>query len=435
MTKSNDALIARRERAVARGAGNITPLFADRAENAEVWDVEGRRYVDFASGIAVVNTGHLNPKVKAAVQHQLERFSHTCFHVMMYEPYVEVAERLNSLAPGDTPKKTLLVSTGAEAVENAVKFARAATGRSGIIAFGGAFHGRTIMAVSLTGKMEPYKTGFGPFPPEVFHAPYPNELYGVSVDDAMAGVEKLFKADIEPCRVAAIIIEPVQGEGGFYIAPPEFLRRLRALCDEHGILLICDEVQSGFARTGKMFATEYSGVEPDLMTLAKGLAGGFPLAAVVGKAEIIDAVSPGGVGGTYGGNPIACAASLAVMDVIEEENLAARAIAQGELLQRRLRALAKRFPCIGDVRGLGAMVAMELFHDTGRKQPAADITKSLVAKAAENGLLLLSCGHNGNVIRILAPLTASDAILNEGLDIIEDSLAEIVPNASLAAAS
>jgi 4-aminobutyrate aminotransferase/(S)-3-amino-2-methylpropionate transaminase len=320
-------------------------------------------------------------------------------------------------------------------VENAIKFARAATGRSGVIAFGGAFHGRTLMAVSLTGKMEPYKAGFGPFPPEVFHAPYPNELYGVSVGDALAGVEKLFKADIEPNRVAAIIVEPVQGEGGFYIAPPEFLRGLRAICDRHGILLICDEVQTGFARTGKLFATEYAGVEPDLMTLAKGLAGGFPLAAVVGKAEVIDAVAPGGVGGTYGGNPLACAAALAVMDVIEEEGLAERALAQGERLQEGLRAMAKRFPCIGDVRGLGAMVAMELFHDTDRERPAADITKALVAKAAEKGLLLLSCGHNGNVIRVLAPLTASDEILDEGLSIIEDALAAVVPTASLAAVS
>lgn len=435
MTKTNSSLIARREQAVSRGVGNITPLFADRAENAEVWDVEGRRFIDFASGIAVVNTGHLHPKVTAAVKGQLERFSHTCFHVMMYEPYVEVAERLNRLAPGDTPKKTLLVSTGAEAVENAIKFARSATGRSGIISFGGGFHGRTIMAVTLTGKTEPYKVGFGPFPPEVFHAPYPNALYGVSVDDAIKGVESLFKTDIEPSRVAGIILEPVQGEGGFYVAPPEFLRRLRALCDKHGILLISDEVQTGFARTGKLFATEYAGVEPDLMTLAKGLAGGFPLAAVVGKAEIMDAVAPGGVGGTYGGNPLSCAAALAVMDVIEEERLADRAIAQGELLQGRLKAMAKRFKCIGDVRGLGAMVAMELFHDAARKEPAADITKALIAKAAENGLVLLSCGHNGNVIRILAPLTASDAILSEGLDILESCLAEVVPSPAVAAVS
>lgn len=435
MTKTNSSLIARREQAVSRGVGNITPLFADRAQNAEVWDVEGRRFIDFASGIAVVNTGHLHPKVKAAVQGQLERFSHTCFHVMMYEPYVDVAERLNRLAPGDTPKKTLLVSTGAEAVENAVKFARSATGRSGIISFGGGFHGRTIMAVTLTGKTEPYKVGFGPFPPEVFHAPFPNELYGVSVDDAIKGVESLFKTDIEPSRVAAIILEPVQGEGGFYVAPPEFLRRLRALCDKHGILLISDEVQTGFARTGRLFATEYAGIEPDLMTLAKGLAGGFPLAAVVGKAEIMDAVAPGGVGGTYGGNPLSCAAALAVMDVIEEEGLAERAVSQGELLQGRLKGMAQRFKCIGDVRGLGAMVAVELFHDAARKEPAADITKALVAKAAENGLVLLSCGVNGNVIRILAPLTASDAILNEGLDILESCLAEVVPSPAVAAVS
>jgi 4-aminobutyrate aminotransferase/(S)-3-amino-2-methylpropionate transaminase len=432
---SNKALLERRKNAIPQGVGNVTPLFADRAKNAEVWDVDGRRYVDFAAGIAVVNTGHLHSKVKAAVAAQLERFSHTCFHVMMYEPYVALAERLNRLVPGDTPKKTLLVSTGAEAVENAIKFARAATGRSGIIAFGGGFHGRTLMAVSLTGKMEPYKTGFGPFPAEVFHASYPNALYGVSVEDALRSVEEIFKRDIEPGRVAAIVIEPVQGEGGFYVAPPEFLRKLRALCDRHGILLICDEVQTGFARTGRLFATEYSGIEPDMMTLAKGLAGGFPLAAVVGKAEILDKVSPGGVGGTYGGNPVSCAAALAVLDVIEEEGLAARALAQGEILQRRLRAMAERFTCIGDVRGLGAMVAFELFHDSARRQPAADLTKALLGRAHEKGLLLLSCGHNGNVVRLLAPLTASDAILEEGLDIIESALTAIVPSASVAEVS
>ena len=424
---NNSTLLARRQQAVPRGVGNVTPLFADRAENAEVWDVEGKRYVDFAAGIAVVNTGHLHPKVKTAVQKQLERFSHTCFHVMMYEPYVELAERLNALVPGDSPKKTLLVTTGAEAVENAIKFARSATGRSGVIAFGGAFHGRTIMAVSLTGKMEPYKAGFGPFPAEVFHAPYPNALYGVSVEDAIAGVEQLFKSDIEPNRVAAMIIEPVQGEGGFYIAPPEFLQRLRALCDQHGILLICDEVQTGFARTGRLFATEYAGIEADIMTLAKGLAGGFPLAAVVGKSEVLEAVGPGGVGGTYGGNPLSCVAALAVLDVIEEEGLVARANAQGARLRQRLEGMAQKHACIGDIRGLGAMVAMELFHDIARRQPAADLAKALIARAAEKGLLLLSCGHNGNVIRILAPLTTPDTIIDEGLSIIEEALEELAP--------
>ncbi len=431
----NSTLLERRAQAVARGVGNITPLFAARAENAEVWDVEGKRYVDFAAGIAVVNTGHLNPQVKSAVQAQLEKFSHTCFHVMMYEGYVALAERLNRLVPGDSPKKTLLVTTGAEAVENAVKFARAATGRTGVIAFNGAFHGRTVMAVSLTGKMEPYKAGFGPFPPEVFHAPFPSELYGVSVDDAIAGVEQLFKTDIEASRVAAIIIEPVQGEGGFYVAPPQFLQRLRALCDRHGILLIADEVQTGFARTGRMFATEYAGIEPDLVTLAKGLAGGFPLAAVVGKAEIMDAVNPGGVGGTYGGNPLSCAAALAVLDVIEQEDLAARALVLGERIESRLQGMARRFACIGEVRGLGAMVAMELFEDAERRVPAAALTKSLVARAAELGLLLLSCGHNGNVIRILAPLTAPESVIDEGLDIIEKALEELAPAKSVAAVS
>ncbi len=429
---TNKALMDRRQAAVARGVGNIHGMFADHAKNAEVWDVEGKRYIDFASGIAVLNTGHLHPKVVARVQEQLAKFSHTCFHVMPYEPYVAVAERLNALVPGDTPKKSLLVNTGAEAVENAIKIARAHTGRSAVIAFGGGFHGRTLAAVSLTGKVEPYKTGFGPFMPEVYHAPFPCALHGVSVDEALHGLEMLFKTDVEPKRVAAIIIEPVQGEGGFYVAPTEYLRRLRALCDQHGIVLIIDEVQSGFGRTGKLFAIEYAGIEPDLMTLAKSLAGGFPLAAVVGKEAIMDAAAPGGLGGTYGGNPLACAATLGVLEAIEEENLLERSRAIGERLSKRLNAMAERFECIGEVRGLGAMVAMELFQDVERKQPDANLTKALVAKAAEQGLVLLSCGMYGNVIRILTPLTADDALLDEGLDIIERCLEELTVETAVA---
>ncbi|MEE4378548.1 MAG: 4-aminobutyrate--2-oxoglutarate transaminase [Candidatus Competibacteraceae bacterium] len=423
---SNQELLSRREQAVARGVASMHGLFAERADNAEIWDVQGKRYIDFAGGIAVLNTGHCHPKIMAAVNSQLERFTHTCFQVMPYESYVALAERLNALAPGNDPKKTLLLSTGAEAVENAVKIARAATGRSAVIAFSGGFHGRTMMALGLTGKVQAYKTGFGPFPAEIYHAPYPNALHNVSVDHALGVLDYLFKVDVEASRVAAIIIEPVQGEGGFYIAPPEFMQRLRKLCDAHGILLIADEIQTGFARTGKIFAMEHSGVAPDLITVAKSLAGGFPLSAVIGRTEVMDSVAPGGLGGTYAGNPVACAAALAVLDVIEEENLLQRSMQLGERLQARFRALAEQMTCIGDVRGLGGMVALELFQDPDHKVPAPELTKALVTKAAEQGLILLSCGIYGNVIRILTPLTASDALIDEGLAILESCLESLV---------
>ncbi len=418
----NSDLIARTDAAVARGVANIHKIFADRADNAEVWDVDGKRYIDFAGGIAVMNTGHRHPKIIAAVSKQLERFTHTCFHVMPYEPYVELAERLNALVPGKQAMKTALFNSGAEAVENAVKIARAHTGRSAVIAFDGAFHGRTMMAMGLTGKIVPYKAGFGPFPGDIYRAPFPNPLHGVSIDDSLNGLKQLFKSDVEAQRVAAVIVEPVQGEGGFYIAPPEFLKKLRALCDEHGILLIADEIQTGFGRTGKMFAIEHSGVTADLMTLAKSLAGGLPLSAVVGRAEIMDAVAPGGLGGTYGGNPLACAAALAVLDAFEQENLVARSAALGKRLTQRLRQLAESTPCIGDVRGLGPMVAIELFKDKERRNPDADTTAAIVARAADHGLILLSCGVYGNVIRILVPITASEAIVDEGLDILENAM-------------
>jgi 4-aminobutyrate aminotransferase/(S)-3-amino-2-methylpropionate transaminase len=424
MSKNAD-LQKRRDASIARGIANQLPVYVDRARNAEIWDVEGRRYIDFASGIAVVNTGHLHPAVQQAVARQLEAFSHTCFMVTPYANAVELAERLNSLVPGSTAKKSIFVTTGAEAVENAVKIARAHTGRSGVIAFGGGFHGRTFMAMALTGKVAPYKSAFGPFPAEIYHAPFPIAYHGVSVADSLAGVEKIFKYDIEPKRVAAIIIEPVMGEGGFYIAPREFLQALRRLCDEHGIVLIVDEIQTGFARTGRMFAIEHSGVEPDLMTMAKSLAGGFPLAAVTGKAAIMDAPAPGGLGGTYAGSPIACAAALAVLDVIEREKLCDRARQIGETMTRRLREMARTVRAIGEVRGLGAMVAMELVVDGDAHRPDADLTKALVQLAASKGLVLLSCGIYGNVIRLLAPLTAADDIVHEGLQIIEDSLRQL----------
>ena len=422
---TNQDLQKRRDAAFARGLGNQLPVYVERARNAEIWDVEGRRYVDFAGGIAVLNTGHLHPKVQAAVARQLEAFSHTCLMITPYESAVALAERLNRLAPGPTPKKSIFVTTGAEAVENCIKIARAHTGRAGVIAFGGGFHGRTFMAMALTGKVAPYKAGFGPFPAEVFHAPYPIPYHGVSVEQSLAALEHVFKYDIEPARVAAIVIEPVMGEGGFYAAPPEFLRALRKLCDEHGIVLVIDEIQTGFARTGKLFAIEHAGVEPDLMTMAKSLAGGFPLAAVVGKAAIMDSPGPGGLGGTYAGSPIACAAAFAVLDVIEEEQLCQRAVVIGDTMVTRLRELARELPCIGDVRGLGAMVAIELVRNRDPHSPDPDLTKALTKRAAEKGLVLLSCGLYGNVIRFLVPLTASDAIVREGLDIVAESLREL----------
>ncbi len=417
---TNSRWMQRRRDAVPRGVGQAHALFAERAENAELWDVEGRRYIDFTGGIAVLNTGHRHPAVMAAVQAQMERFTHTCFQVVAYDSYVEVAERLNALAPGDFAKKTLLLSSGAEALENAVKIARCHTGRSGVICFTGGYHGRTLMTLAMTGKVQPYKTGFGPFPAETFHALFPNPLHGISVEDAKASLAQLFRNDIEPGRVAAIVIEPVQGEGGFHVAPPEFLRHLREVCDAHGILLVADEVQTGAGRTSTWFAIEQSGVAPDLITTAKSLAGGLPLSAVVGRAEVMDAPGPGGLGGTYAGNPLACAAALAVMRAFDEEALLERSRQLGEQLMQRLRALQREHPRIADVRGLGAMVAFELFDDRG--QPDAASTSALVARAAERGLLLLSCGSHGNVVRILVPITAAPALIEEGMAILQDCL-------------
>lgn len=427
---TNQDLQQRRDRAMARGMPSQLAVYVDRAANAELWDVEGRRYIDFGTGIAVLNTGHLHPGVQAAVRGQLDRFSHTCFMVTPYESAVALAERLNALAPGSTPKKTLFVTTGAEAVENAVKIARIHTGRTGVISFGGAFHGRTLLAMGLTGKIAPYKAGFGPFPAEIHHAPFPVAYHGTSVADALAGLERLFAEDIEPARVAALIVEPVQGEGGFYVAPTEFLKVLRSVCDRHGIVMIADEIQTGFGRTGRMFAMEHSGVEPDLMTVAKSLAGGFPLAGVIGKAAIMDAPAPGGLGGTYAASPIGCAAGLAVLDAMEKEHLPERASHIGNLITTRLRALQQAHDCIGDVRGLGAMVAMELVKQGRADEPDAVLTTELVQGAARNGLVLLSCGKYKNVVRFLVALTASDAIVTEGLDILERTLAELRPPAA-----
>ena len=392
----NQNLQERRDAALSRGMSTMLPIYIARASNAELWDEDGRRYVDFAGGIAVVNTGHVHPQVKAAVIQQLDAFTHTCVMITPYRVAVELAEKLNSIAPLSAPKKTMFVTTGAEAVENAIKIARAHTGRPGVIAFGGGFHGRTYMAMALTGKVTPYKVGFGPFPGDVHHAPFPIEYHGVTTEDSLAAIEQLFKYVIEPARVAAIIVEPVLGEGGFYAAPPQFLRALRKLCDQHGIVFIADEIQTGFARTGRMFAMEHHDVEPDLVTMAKSLAGGFPLAAIVGKAHLMDAPVTGGLGGTYAGSPVSCAAALAVLDVMEKEDLCGRARHLGELVGARLKRLQQQLPCIGDVRGLGAMLAMELVKNRDPHAPDADLAKALVQLAARNGLILLSCGLYGD---------------------------------------
>jgi len=408
---TNAALTARRLAALPRGVGQAHAVFADRASNSEIWDVEGRRYIDFCAGIAVVNTGHAHPRVVAAARAQLEKFTHTCFQVVAYESYVELCERLNALAPGDTPKKSFLLNTGVEAVENAVKVARAATGRSGVIAFGGGFHGRTMFGMALTGKVSP-------------HA-----LHGISEDDSIAGIEHLFKSSIEPSRVAAIIVEPVQGEGGYVPAPLGFLKRLRQLCDRHGILLIVDEVQTGIARCGKLFAVEHFGIEPDIVTLAKGLGGGTTISAVIGKADLMDAADPGGLGSTYAGNPIAVAAALAVLDTIEQEGLCARASALGERMRDRFERMKRKFAFIAEVRGLGAMTAVEFCEDGDPSRPSARIADLLKDEAARRGLLLLMCGTYANVLRVMVPLTIPDAQLDEGLDIIEAALERIAGQA------
>ena len=419
----NADLQKRRVEAVARGVGNATQLFATRAENAEIWDADGRRYIDFAGGIGVMNTGHRHPKVMARIQQQLDAVVHSCFQVMPYEPYIELAEQLNARAPIEGKAKTLFITTGAEAVENAVKIARAYTKRPGVIAFGGGYHGRTLLTLGLTGKIAPYKIGFGPFPADIFHARFPHAYHGVSVADALHDIADLFKYDIEPSRVAAFIIEPVIGEGGFVQTPPEFMRALRALCDEHGILLIADEVQSGFARTGKLFAMEHYDVKADLITTAKSLAGGMPLSGVVGRAEVIDAPAAGGLGGTYGGNPVACAAALGVLEVIDSENILARSTALGEQLAAFVGNLAKEPALgIGEVRHLGAMFAFELIKPGTANTPDADAAKALTAKAADLGLILLSCGVFANSIRVLVPITIEPEVLQEALGILEQAL-------------
>lgn len=421
---TNAAIQTRKTDAIARGVGMMTQVYAERAENSEIWDVEGNRYIDFAAGIAVVNTGHRHPKVIEAVKAQLDRFTHTCHQVVPYENYVSLAERLNQLVPGDFDKKTVFVTTGAEAVENAIKIARVATGRPAVVSFSGGFHGRTFMGMALTGKVFPYKAGFGAMPGDVYHAPFPTELHGVSTEQSLAALDTLFKADVDPVRVAAIIVEPVQGEGGFYEVPKGFLASLRAICDKHGMLLIADEIQTGFARTGKMFAMEHHGVAPDLTTMAKGLAGGFPLAAVTGRAEIMDAANPGGLGGTYGGNPIGIAAAHAVLDVIAEEDLCDRATQLGQRLKQRLQGIREDVPEIVDIRGPGFMNAIE-FNDVAGGKPSPDFANAVKARALDKGLILLTCGVYANVIRFLSPVTIQDGVFQEALDILEASIREV----------
>ncbi|UFS65649.1 4-aminobutyrate--2-oxoglutarate transaminase [Paracoccus denitrificans] len=415
------SLTDRKNAAISRGVGMTTQIYAERAENAEIWDKDGNRYIDFAAGIAVVNTGHRHPRVVEAVKAQLDRFTHTCHQVVPYENYVALAERLNRLVPGDGPKKTAFYTTGAEAVENAVKIARHHTGRAGIIAFAGGFHGRTFLGMSLTGKVQPYKAGFGPMMNDIWHLPFPNALHGVTADEALAALDRLFKADIDPSRVAAIIVEPVQGEGGFYEAPQGFMQRLRQICDQYSILLIADEVQTGFARTGKLFAMEHHGVAADLTTMAKGLGGGLPISAVTGRADVMDSPAPGGLGGTYAGNPLAVAAAHAVLDVIEDEGLCERATRLGQRLKQRLAGIAETVPEIVDIRGPGFMNAVE-FNTAGSDKPSADFANRVREEALKRNLILLTCGVHGNVIRFLAPLTIQDTVFDEALDILEDSI-------------
>ena len=422
---NNSSLLQRRHAAIPRGIATAMPIFTARAENAELWDVEGRRYVDFAGGIAVLNVGHRHPRVMAAVREQLDRYTHTAFQVSAYEPYVALAERLNALAPIDGPAKTILFSTGAEAVENAIKIARVATRRHAVVAFVGGFHGRSFMAMALTGKTAPYKNGFGPLPGGVYHLPFPAEHAGIDVARSLQALHDLFKADVAADEVAAIIIEPVQGEGGFLPAPPELLRALREIADRHGIVLIADEVQTGFGRTGRMFAIEHSGVHPDLITVAKSLGGGLPLSGVIGRAELMDAVPPGGLGGTYAGSPLACAAGLAVLNVIAAEQLLDRAVALGERVVTRLHAWSKRDDLrpIGHVRGLGAMIAFDLLRARGDDDVDPAATQAVLKHAHALGLVLLGCGSQGEAIRLLFPLTIPDAVLEEGMALLEQALA------------
>src|SRR5699024_9760171 len=417
----NAELLKRKNAATPRGVGVMCEFYADRAKNSEIWDIEGKRYIDFACGIAVCNTGHRHPRLTSAIQAQLERFVHTAYQVVPYESYVKLAEKINTLVPGDFPKKTAFFTTGVEAVENAIKIARYATKRPHVISFNNSFHGRTLLGITLTAKVNPYKKGFGPLAPNVYHVPFPNEQQGISIDAAKQQLQTVLNISVDPQQVAAIIIEPVQGEGGFNVCPPEFMKYLRELCDKHGILLIADEVQTDFGRTGKLFAMEHYGVHADLTAMAKSLAGGMPLSATCGRADIMDAPGPGGLGGTYAGNPLAVASALAVIDVIQDENLLERGNVLGQRLQEHLKSLQSQCPNMVEIRGLGPMVAVE-FRDPETKEPDAAFVSKVQKYGRDNGLILLNCGADGNVIRFLFPLTISDELFDEGLDILAKAL-------------
>ncbi|WFE71044.1 4-aminobutyrate--2-oxoglutarate transaminase [Halomonas sp. M1] len=423
---SNAELNELKQKYVAAGAASPATAFADRAENAEIWDADGNRFIDFAGGIGVLNVGHRHPKVVAAVKAQLDKLMHTCQTVMPYEGYVKVAEKLSHIVPVRGHAKVMLANSGAEALENAVKIARAATGRSNVICFDGGYHGRTFYTMAMNGKVAPYQTDFGPMPGTVFRAPYPVPYHGVSEDEAIRGLKMTLKTDANPKDTAAIILEPVLGEGGFYPAPTSFLKKIREICDEHGMLMIIDEVQSGFGRTGKMFAIEHSGVEPDMMTMAKSMADGMPISAIVGTDKVMDASGPNSLGGTYTGSPTACAAALAVMEVFEEENILEKSQALGDKLAKRFNQWQSKFDCIDHVRNMGAMAAFELVSNKTDRTPNAELAAALCKKAREEGLILLSCGMYGNTIRFLMPVTIEDDVLNEGLDIIESCLESLI---------
>ncbi len=422
------ALLQDKAKYVAAGIGHAAPIFINQAKGAVLEDIDGNRYLDFYSGIGVTTAGHCPDEVVSIVKEQAEKLLHSCFMVTMYEPYVELAKKLTEITPGDHAKKAMFVNSGAEAVENAIKIARAYTGRSGIISFESGFHGRTLMTMTLTSKVKPYKHGFGPYAPDVYKVPFPN-LYRSQLNVApeesckayLDFFERFFISEVDPSSIAAMILEPVQGEGGFNIPPQGYWQGLREICDKHGILLIADEVQTGFSRTGKMFAVEHFGVIPDLMTVAKSIASGMPLSAVVGKAEIMDAPGPGFIGGTYGGNPLACQAALATIGYMEKENLPAKASALGETIVGRLRQLQEKYPQIGDIRSLGAMIAFEFVKDPATKEPDKPTAAAVIAECVKRGLLVISAGIYGNVIRLLPPLVLTDDQLAQALEIIENA--------------
>lgn len=423
-------LLARRQQFVARGVSSTMNVFAAKADGAVIEDVDGNRYIDFAGGIGTMNIGHSRPEVVQAIAEQAAKFTHTCFSVMMYEPYIELAERITRLAPGNFPKKAIFFNSGAEAVENAVKIARYATGRPAVIVFDNGYHGRTLLTMSMTAKVKPYKYRFGPYAPEVYRAPFPypyrmNMTPSEASDACIAELRRMFIGEVAPDQVAALVIEPVQGEGGFMPAPRGFLKALKELCEEHGILFVADEIQSGFCRTGQMFAVNHDGVEPDLMVIAKSMGGGMPISGVVGRADVMDAPPPGTLGGTYSGNPVACAAALAVLDIYEREDLAERSRQIGQVATERFLQIQRQYPMVGDVRGQGGMLAMEIVKDRTTKEPDPQSVNDILAAAHQRGLALISAGMYGNVVRILVPLNITDEQLQQGLNILEESISTV----------